>query len=140
MEDRVCLSRVNSGVTDLLRLKLPCNRDAPCLARDALAELEAIAPVRDDARLIATELVTNAVRHSGCAPEDTIEMCAKLHRNRLLISVSDPGVSGKSARVRRDPDPERGGFGLRVVERIAQRWGAERPNGLHVWAELALGD
>jgi hypothetical protein len=46
----------------------------------ALDRLDAIDPVPVDAKLVATEIVSNAVRHSGCTPHDVIEIRA--HRER----------------------------------------------------------
>jgi anti-sigma regulatory factor (Ser/Thr protein kinase) len=123
---------------DLLHLEVPCNRDAPCVVRDALGELEEISQVRDDARLIASELVTNAVVHSRCSADQTIAVSAKLGEGCVTISVDDPGLAGKTAEISSDPYGQ-GGFGLRIVEKLARRWGVARPNGHLVWAELALG-
>src|SRR5207253_119639 len=113
-------------------------RDAPCVARDAVDRCELIEPVRDDARLIASELVTNAVLHSGCGAEDTIEVQASLSSDGVVISVTDPCLLGDVPEVRPGGDPRCGGFGLRVVQQLARRWGFERPGGQRVWAELPL--
>ncbi len=122
----------------MLRLEVPCTHDAPCVVREALDQVSGIESIRDDARLVATELVTNAVLHSGCAEHDLIEVCAELAADRLIISVDDPGIRGDTAAVRFEEDPSRGGFGLRLVEQISRRWGSEHPNGHRVWAELPL--
>ncbi len=122
---------------DLLRLEVPCDSDAPCVVREAFDQLEEIAPVLDDARLIASELVTNAVVHSNCDASEMIAICARLGADCLTISVDDPGRTDKTAEIRSNPD-EDGGFGLRIVQSLARKWGAERPNGHLVWAEIAL--
>ncbi|HSO98163.1 MAG TPA: ATP-binding protein [Solirubrobacteraceae bacterium] len=111
---------------------------APRRAREALAELAEIAPVREDAMLVASELTTNAVLHSGCAADDDFELWADCSPGCLRITVLDIGRSGVDP-VRRGLDPSRpGGMGLAVVEQVAQRWGAERDGYLRVWAELAI--
>ncbi len=107
--------------------------------RKALGELDVDGPTLEDGRLVASELVTNVVRHSGCATEHMLEVRASRDRDRLLISVHDPGISHQSAQAR-DDGGELGGWGLRIVEQLAQRWGSERPDGHRVWAELALRD
>jgi anti-sigma regulatory factor (Ser/Thr protein kinase) len=118
-----------------LRFTLPCDSQAPTVVREALRQLE-IGWILGDAMLVASELVTNAVIHSGCEPEEVIEVCLELNRDRLLISVRDPGSSGTGVRLREDDDAF-GGMGLRVVEQLARRWSSERADGHRVWAELA---
>jgi anti-sigma regulatory factor (Ser/Thr protein kinase) len=123
---------------ELLRLRLPCDPSAPRLAREALGAVAEIAPVRDDALLVASELTTNAVMHSGCVGDDDFELWADCIRDGLRITVLDVGRSGDDP-VRRIPDSSRpGGMGLAVVEQIAKRWGAERDGELRVWAELTI--
>jgi anti-sigma regulatory factor (Ser/Thr protein kinase) len=120
---------------DLICLELRCDPDAPCLVREAVDEAVTDPIVRETARLVASELVTNAVRHSGCAPNQTIEFRARSEGGVLRMCVSDPGISGLRAHLRSDPSA---GFGLRIVDRLARRWGAEHPNGQRVWAELLV--
>ena len=120
-----------------LQLKLPCDSRAPSAVREALRELD-VGWVIGDAMLVASELVTNAVIHSGCTAEELIDVRIQLDRDRLLITVTDPGTSGGTARLREDDDSF-GGMGLRLVEQLARRWRAERSDGHQVWAELARG-
>jgi anti-sigma regulatory factor (Ser/Thr protein kinase) len=122
---------------ELLRRRLRCNASAPHLAREALGALGVIEPVRDDVLLVASELVTNAVLHSGCTPGEELALVAKLIPGGLEIAVTDPGRSDTTP----TPRPSYagpGGVGLRIVEALARRWGTERRHGRRVWAELAL--
>lgn len=123
--------------TQLLRCRLRCDATAPQLIRHALRPLLELEPVHEDALMVASELVTNAVLHSGCESTDELEVVAELTPDALLITVTDPGLSGCAPRPR-DDSVGSGGFGLRIVERIARRWGSEKRDGLRVWAELAL--
>jgi anti-sigma regulatory factor (Ser/Thr protein kinase) len=118
-------------------LAVPCDYDAPRRVRVALDRLEAIDPVRVNAKLVATEIVSNAVRHSGCTPDHLLEVRAHRDADILKISVHDPGLTDQAPRVREDPDV--GGLGLVIVDRLAHRWGIERPNGRLVWVELRAG-
>jgi serine/threonine-protein kinase RsbW len=118
-----------------LRFELPCDSQAPAAVRDAIRALD-IGWLAGDAMLVASELVTNAVVHSGCTAEDLLDVRVQINRDRLLISVRDPGSSGGAARLREDDDAF-GGMGLRVVEQLARRWSSERTDGHRVWAELA---
>jgi anti-sigma regulatory factor (Ser/Thr protein kinase) len=122
---------------ELLRCRVPCDASAPGLVRRALAGLDAIKPVRSEALLVASELVTNAVLHSGCEPTEEVEVVAEAIPGSLRIIVTDPGRSNSAPTLATRP-PGPGSFGLRVVEAVARRWGAERCEGLRVWAELAL--
>jgi len=123
-------------MSKLLRCNLPCDSSAPGLVRQALAGLDVIKPVHDEALLVASELVTNAVRRSGCEPSEEVEVIAETFPGSLRIIVTDPGRSNDAPTLKPRPGP--GSFGLRVVEEVARRWGAERGEGLQVWAELQL--
>jgi anti-sigma regulatory factor (Ser/Thr protein kinase) len=124
---------------DLLYLEVPCTRDAPSITRDAVDRLEEISHVREDARLIASELVTNAVLHSDCREDQMIEIRLTLSGSCLTIAVDDPFVAGAKAEIRTDRGHRLGGYGLRIVERVARAWGSEHNDGQLVWAELGLG-
>ncbi len=127
-----------SYVTELLSLDIPCDRYAPAAVRDALSEIHDGVWSLDDGRLVASELVTNAVRHSGCEPGHTLQVSVDLAEDGLVISVCDPGISKRDARPRAGEDMEPGGWGLRIIEQLATRWGADRPDGYRVWAELPV--
>ncbi|MGP0048048.1 MAG: ATP-binding protein [Solirubrobacteraceae bacterium] len=121
--------------TELLRRRFHCDPSAPTLARDALRRLDKISPVRDDATLVVSELVTNAVRHSGGGEGDELELKIDLTSDGLTVSVWDVGRSPTSPELRpRDSGP--GGLGLHIVAAVAGRWGVEDNLGRRVWAEL----
>ena len=121
---------------EVLSAELPGDQRAPRTVRRALEALE-LSVLSSDVLLVASELVSNAVRHSGCNPEESIKVRAYTDGSRITLSVSDPGRSGLDARVRSDDDSRGGGFGLRIVERLCTRWGADRSCGYRVWAEMA---
>jgi signal transduction histidine kinase len=123
-------------VAELFSMNLPCGPGAPGAVRDALDHRDDIGCVRDDAALVATELVTNAVRHSGSSAGQTLEVRLDVRSERLRISVRDPGRSGREAEVRSGRSV--GGWGLQIVEQIAERWGSERTAGYQVWAEIGM--
>ena len=88
--------------------------------------------------LVVSELATNAVLHSGCLPEEELEVVAERVPAGVRIAVSDPGRSGKRPERGQMPMGITGGMGLHVVERLARRWGTEVDGVTRVWAELAL--
>jgi anti-sigma regulatory factor (Ser/Thr protein kinase) len=122
--------------TTILSLDLPCAPDAPATVRAALRGTESESP---DVLLVASELVTNAVVHSGCDPDHLLNVHVSKQSQRVLISVHDPGVSRLCAAPRPAGQPGVGGWGLRLVAQLSERWGADRPSGYRVWAEVAVG-
>jgi anti-sigma regulatory factor (Ser/Thr protein kinase) len=122
---------------ELLVLDVPCDRNAPAVVRKALAEIDGGWPV-EEGILVASELVANAVLHSGCTTDHNLKVRATVQHERLVISVHDPGQSGQSANPRDTDISEPGGWGLQIVEQLCHRWGSERPDGYLVWAELPV--
>lgn len=122
---------------DLLTLELPCDAHAPVTVRAALAEIHDGGWSLDDGRLVASELVGNAVRHSGSEVRDRLRIQVSRRDGRLRIAVQDPGLSGDTARPGRGDPAEPGGWGLWIVGQLCVAWGADRPGGYRVWAELA---
>jgi anti-sigma regulatory factor (Ser/Thr protein kinase) len=113
-----------------MHLVLPCGPSAPGLARQALRSGLDVHDVVVEATLIVSELVTNAVEHSGCTAGETITLDVRISDGCLRISVRDPDRCAR-------PGTLDSGLGLRLVEKLAHRWGSERAGGRLVWAELA---
>jgi anti-sigma regulatory factor (Ser/Thr protein kinase) len=116
-----------------IRLTLPCGPDAPGLARAALRAVLGERQIGGDAMLVASELVTNAVTHSGCGQEQVITLDARISGGCLRISVHDPGRTGKAPRVRDAP-----AVGCDSSSDSPVGGASDRPDGCLVWAELAL--
>ncbi|ULR52399.1 ATP-binding protein [Streptomyces deccanensis] len=91
----------------------------------------------DDIATVATELVTNAVRHCRVTLAD-VEVVVSVRGCGVLVEVSDPD-KGK-APAQRSGDAERdGGRGLILVAALSQRWGHEaRPFTKCVWAYFVI--
>jgi len=120
-----------------IRRDLPVSYQAPSIARRALdGWLSDVVGERtaEDIRVAATEVVANAVRHGGLEEDDTIVLCGSIN-DVVRIAVKQPSpVVG--AEVQPQPDlPERG-LGLRIVDKVATRWGVNHgPPGV-VWFEV----
>jgi hypothetical protein len=127
---------VGENALDLFRLEVPCDRDAPCVVREAIGRCDELGSVREDARLLASELVTSAVVQSGCDSEHTLEVSASLEDDRLLISVNDPRPSFMGSAASKAAGVS--SYGMRVIEIVARSWGLDRPDGQRLWAELAI--
>ncbi len=121
---------------DVLQLDVPCDERAPSAVRHALSDASDASWAIGDAMLVASELVSNAVRHSGCTDDHEIQVTVGRHEESLVIAVYDPGFSGRAAQIR--DDAPFGGFGLQIVDQLAHKWGSERTNGYCVWAEVQL--
>jgi anti-sigma regulatory factor (Ser/Thr protein kinase) len=136
---RLWQSGITCDVVDLLDMCVPCDELAPGAVREKLRDLRDLRGALDDAMLVASELVTNAVRHSLCAQDEFVAV--RISRNGWLrIAVVDPGASYQNAEIAERPI-ELGGLGLKVVEQLAARWGSERRgDGYRVWAELELSN
>jgi|1186.fasta_scaffold159295_2 anti-sigma regulatory factor (Ser/Thr protein kinase) len=89
------------------------------------------ARVVGDAKLVATELVNNAVIHG----KGRITMRADVRSDAVRVEVIDEG-SGNTPKVREEADGP-GGRGLRMVDSLSLRWGTFEGT-THVWAELPL--
>jgi PAS domain S-box-containing protein len=97
------------------------------------------ADVVDDAVVLTSELVTNAVVHAGTAAD---VRCLR-YETAVRVEVADHyperevPLQGRG-RPHRDPDHE-GGRGLLLCAALASRWGVEyTPAGKHVWFQLDL--
>ena len=117
--------------------ELPRDVDAPAVARRLLADW--FAPVLGEgtvaaARLLVSELVTNAVRHG----RGKITLRARLSEDRLGVEVVDEGTGFDREVRERDFDRiGAGGWGLSIVDTESARWGVGEGTS-RVWFELGL--
>lgn len=96
------------------------------------------AKVLEDATLLVSELVSNAVRHAPRAGVPEIELTLKLDPERVRVVVSDPGA-GFVLEPRLPTASESSGWGLYLVDRIADRWGVITKDRSEVWFEIDVG-
>ena len=118
--------------------ELPGTPEAGLAARRALLARNGALPrpVRDDVLLLMTELVTNAVRHGDAGPDRLLRLELRQRRGAVRVAVcgEGPGFAPEATRL---PPDETGGWGLVLVDRIADRWAVTRtPTGTCVWFEL----
>ena len=82
--------------------------------------------------LLASEIVTNSIRHANLREEDRIILAARLSPEWVRVEIRDNGPGF-------DPDVRHGhsGFGLRMVDTLASRWGVDTDaKGTRVWFEV----
>jgi serine/threonine-protein kinase RsbW len=89
--------------------------------------------VFENARLLLSELVANAIEHVH--EEGDLEVRIALGAGSLRVEVLDPGPG--FAPQPRPPDSDRG-WGLHFTDRLASRWGADHEGRARVWFELPL--
>ena len=119
-------SRAPSGAAGRVHVELPAVADAPAAARRALSELP-LGALRDDALLLASELVTSAVHR---APEGggTVRLDAEAGAAGVRVEVRDAG-----RRFEPGPEPD---YAMRIVAGAAHRWGVESDDETRAWFEL----
>lgn len=87
----------------------------------------------DDALLLGSELVTNAVLHARSA----VQVSVSVHGRTARIGVCDEAAGMPVVRAPRDGAVN--GRGLRMVQTLADRWGVARTGRAKtVWFELDL--
>jgi anti-sigma regulatory factor (Ser/Thr protein kinase) len=89
----------------------------------------------DDIRLLITELVTNSVRHAGVDSGEMLTLSLSVTAESLRAEVHDGGATFEPVAV--VPAEATGhGWGLVLVDRIADRWGVEGDPRKYVWFEI----
>jgi anti-sigma regulatory factor (Ser/Thr protein kinase) len=123
------------AVEEDLSVRLGGGKDAPARARRALSRLrgDVDAPTLETLRLLVSEIVANSVRH---ARSDGVSLRVLVQPGTVLTEVSDDG-DGFEPDADRGPRPDHTGWGLFLVERLADRWGVVRDgDSTRVWFEL----
>jgi anti-sigma regulatory factor (Ser/Thr protein kinase) len=108
-------------------------------ARGMLSMLDSELPhgVAEDARLLVSELVTNSIRHADLQPDQSISVHLHLDGSVLRVTIAHPG-GGFAYEPRRIDSAPDSGWGLFLVNEIADRWGVSGDGGTTVWFELDL--
>lgn len=87
-------------------------------------------PAADDATLIVSEIVSNAIVHSDSKGESFTVRC-EIFRNHVLIEVRDAGGNWEPR------GDDEGGRGLAIVAALTAEWGVDGDaRGRTVWARI----
>jgi anti-sigma regulatory factor (Ser/Thr protein kinase) len=118
-------------------LRLSGDLTAAAEARRSLAAVkDGLSPETfEDVRLLVTELVTNSVRHADLAHGDDIRLRVVTNGTVVRVEVVDKG-RGFQPRHRSGPLTQASGWGLYLVDQLADRWGVEGNDGTCVWFEI----
>jgi len=79
-------------------------------------------PAADDAILLTSELVTNAIAHTASGEGGKVVVTVYRAETRVRVEVKDDGSDQAPAVQEADEDRE-SGFGLGLVDLMADRWG-----------------
>jgi anti-sigma regulatory factor (Ser/Thr protein kinase) len=117
-------------LSDRLTQALPRDPSAPRQARRLVEGHAAALPAErlDAAVLLVSELVTNALVHG----EGEILLELDMDGDGLHVEIGDHGR--RAPHIREDPGAD-GGWGLRLVEAMARRWGV-RDGATRVWFDV----
>ncbi len=117
------------------RREAVCVPLARAVLRKALADW-GLSELEGDALLVASELVTNAVRHAAAPRDREIETRYVRLTDGVRVEVHDACAARPALR---EPEGD-GGRGLYLVAAVADRWavGERVGPGKQVWAELSV--
>lgn len=122
-------------------VRLPFAASTPGIARTRLAAFltvhRASNSVIDDALIVISEMIANAVSHGVPTSDGTIEISWSISGTLLELSVLDAGEGGSLKPIDFDED-SLSGRGLSIINRVADRWWVDMSQGTRVNAELAL--
>jgi serine/threonine-protein kinase RsbW len=139
---RVAGPRIIVSTTEakIVSFTVPGGKRAASVARRSVLSSKAGLPgtIRHRLALLLSELVTNAIQHGGAGPHETIEVRLASTRERVRVEVRDPGSTSPRPNDRLE---EGGGYGLLLVDRLADGWGREETDrgGTLAWFEIDLG-
>jgi anti-sigma regulatory factor (Ser/Thr protein kinase) len=126
-----------TGTTRRISVRFEPGPSAASAARNALLALRGRVDdaLLEDVRLLVSELVTNSVRHSEISTDGLVNLHVSVTSTTLRVEVCDPGKGFEPKP--RDADRSRpGGWGLYLVDRLADRWGVARNGFTQVWFEI----
>ncbi len=127
------------------RVRLPFHASTPSIARTKLAAFLTIhraeASVIDDALIVLSEMIANAISHGEPDSDESIEITWSLDTSRHLLelSVHDAGEGASIEPIDFDED-SLSGRGLSIISRVADRWWVDMSQGTRVNAELELSE
>ena len=106
---------------------VPATPRAPSLARAALADAvldPALIHRLDDARLVISEVVANAVKFGATERRDDLRLMIEADEGRVYVEVEQT-LPALDVRPSGPLNVAAGGNGLRIVEALTDGWGVE---------------
>jgi anti-sigma regulatory factor (Ser/Thr protein kinase) len=130
----------DSQRADAACVSVPHERTGVRIARHAFADQLTQAGVppqdREDAMLVLSELVSNAVKHAAPLPSGEITVRWEVAEDALHIEITDGGA-GTRPHASVAVLSALGGRGLDIVRTVSSQWGVtEDEDTVTVWAEI----
>jgi anti-sigma regulatory factor (Ser/Thr protein kinase) len=121
----------------LLHIDIPRDARAPRRARRAVEALadDLGTAAAADVKLMVSELISNSVKYGGAG---AISLALRSEEHGHLHAEVVDGEGRFVPRERERATAEVGGWGLYLVETLADRWGV-REGGARVWFEIDAG-
>ncbi|MEV7689747.1 ATP-binding protein [Streptomyces bungoensis] len=106
-------------------------------ARAVLADWSVAEAVAEDALLVVSELLTNAVVHALPPAVLRLSWDGRAGRGTLRVEVTDAGPARPAGQPPAGIDPDEHGRGEEIVHALAERHGVRvHPGGITRWADL----
>src|SRR3954453_8668030 len=130
---------VTTMETKTVSFWVPGGTRAAGLARRSILSVEAGLPdsVRHRLALLPSELPTNAPQPGRAGEDEKTQVRIASSYEKIRVEVFAPGPNAPGPRNRLEPQ---GGYGLLLVDRLANGWGRENVDngGSLAWFELEL--
>jgi anti-sigma regulatory factor (Ser/Thr protein kinase) len=89
-------------------------------------------PILEDALVLASEMVTNVIRHAGTP----LTLSVEIHRGYVRMTVTD-GALPFDVQFGTESDELESGRGIGIIAALSRRWGVgATPIGKSIWAEI----
>jgi anti-sigma regulatory factor (Ser/Thr protein kinase) len=126
--------------TTCLDLRLPAVPSSVQKARDTVAAVVSRVlrgkRVADDVRLCVSEAVTNVVRHAYGRDGGDVEILVEREDDEVSVVVRDTG----KGMTKSEREGRVGGFGLKIIEKIADRYRITSSPNAGVEVEMVFGE
>ena len=130
----------SAGATLKIRERVALGPQAAAAARRRLTVFEDAVPADrlDDLRILVSELVTNSYKHAGLHARDAATLTVDTDPDRIRVCVEDEGRGFRGLVPKRLARDRASGWGLTIVDRMADRWGVIENGSTIVWFEIDL--
>jgi serine/threonine-protein kinase RsbW len=118
--------------TQAIRLTIPAKAEYITLGRLALTGIARLRAeplpqeVLGDLKLALTEACTNSVRHAYAGGDGLVEILYELHRDKLVVEVSDQGEGfvppAEPSNALESDELSEGGLGIAIIEALADEF------------------